>query len=68
MKLIMDECTQKESSEEQLITELSTITIIHRNLKIIEISDNIMNKMNDKQKLYFKELKKYKYSLQYIIE
>mgnify|MGYP001558319595 CR=1 FL=1 len=55
-------------SEQELLNEIKCITTIDYKNKIIDITDDILLKVSSDQYKKLLELKKYKYSLQYVIE
>jgi len=59
---------EKEYSEKELLLHLNNIINIDLKNKIVNISDDILLKLTENEMFYLLYLKKYKYSLQYIIE
>jgi hypothetical protein len=55
-------------NEHELINEIKQITTIDFKMKIVDISDELLIKISSDQYIKLLELKKYKWSLQYIIE
>ena len=55
-------------NENELISIVSEFTYIDLKMKIVEISDTLLFKISSDQYNKLLDLKKYKYSLQYIIE
>lgn len=55
-------------NEQELINEIKQIATINFKMKIIDISDELLLKITSEQYNKLLELKKYKWSLQYIIE
>lgn len=58
----------RKSTEKMLINNIMKFTNINCELKIIDIHDDVLKQLSEEQKLYLNALKKYKYSLQYIIK
>jgi len=69
MELKKGFCTQKKLLEKSLIEKISVFARVDQSNKSIDISENILKKISEEQKMYLYNIKKYnKYTLQYIIE
>lgn len=68
MGLKKETFTPEESLENLLIKNVQKFTNVNRELKIIDIHEDVLNKLDQTQKLYLDALKKHKYSLQYTIK
>lgn len=68
MNLRTEDYMQKILHENEALIEVSQFTKINTELKIVNISERILEQLNWKQRAYLLELKKIKYSLQYTIE
>lgn len=55
-------------NEHELINEIKQIAIIDFKMKIIDISDDLLLRINSEQYNMLLQLKKYKWSLQYYFE
>ena len=68
MNLRTEDYMQKILHENEALIEVSQFTKINTELKIVNISERILEQLNWKQRACLLELKKIKYSLQYTIE
>ena len=53
---------------EFLINEISKFTLVNKKGKFVQVSDKLINSISAQQGEYLKEIKNYKYLLQYYIE
>lgn len=65
MKLNQVDCMQEESKLIKNIHEFTDVDILN---KIINISDDVIDNINEKQKTYLRQIKRWGYSLQYTIQ
>jgi len=69
MRLNATELTEEEFKEIAIAMSISKFARVDRSIKMVNISERILNKLNEEQKLYLNAIKNaYGYSLQYTIE